>query len=144
MISQYFSIEEFVPPEIFKSYRENSIWFIDSRVVEGANLLRSLLGPITINNWHTGGKYKESGLRAMWSTTGAAMSQHKFGRAIDIKVDTMKSKDVFKFILDSWVSNSVCKFFTTLEDVEYTKTWVHLDCRNIGGDTKNTPLIVKP
>ena len=102
MVSAHFDIREFVPKPIYDQYGANSIWFIDHRLIEGAEWLRAHFNaPIIINNWHTGGKFQERGFRVPTTTTGARLSQHKFGRAIDFNVQGMTSDQVAKDLIDS-------------------------------------------
>ena len=137
----FFVIQEFVPQDIFKRFGKNAWWFVDDRIVAGANFLRLLIGaPITINDWHTGGWYSESGLRSFSTSTGASMSQHRFGRAIDIKVEHMSPMEVYDFVKKNWAKLN--PFFTTIESIEFTKTWVHLDCRHVVD--RSVPFIVNP
>ncbi len=72
--------------------------------------------------------------------TGAMYSQHKYGKAIDILVAGMTPPEVFEFIKQEWDELSRLGM-TTIEDVEFTKTWNHIDTRN----WQDTQLhIVKP
>ena len=140
MISANFKIQEFVPKEIYDVYGDRSIMFIDKRIIDIVQALRDISGrPIVINNWHTsspGNKYNESGYRKPDTKTGAKYSQHKFGRAADVKVSGMNPKDVVNLILKNEMY-FVNLGLTTIENVEHTPTWVHLDCRWTGLDKIN-------
>ena len=50
--------------------------------------------PVTINNWHNLGKYEQSGFRRNNTLVGSKYSQHKFGRAIDIKITGVNPVEV--------------------------------------------------
>lgn len=140
-VSDHFVLQEFCYPELYQEFSEKSLWFIDQRIINIAEFLRTEFNkPCVINNWHIGGNYKESGLRALNSYTGAKYSQHKFGRAADIRVKDVSVERVFEFIHGAW--NQLSKLgLTTVEDIQYTISWVHLDCRNTGSKEL---LIVKP
>ena len=132
-ISEHFDIREFVDPEAFKARGDKSIELIDIRIVKVVELLREIVGkPIIINTWHIGGQYKESGLRQMNTATGAKYSQHKFGRAVDVKVSGMKSEDVRNIIRSNWKFLKEAGLTTIEKD---TPTWVHLDVRYTGLET---------
>lgn len=128
-VSQHFTIQEFVPPEVFAAFGDKSIQFVDPKIIMVVDLLRRKLGkPVTVNNWYSGGQYKESGFRMPTTATGASLSQHKFGRAADVKVEGMTSKEVYEFILlNKW--ELIGAGLTTLENIAATKTWVHMDVR---------------
>lgn len=143
-INEYFDLREFVDPVTFAKYGENSIWFLDPKIIAGATLIRKSLGPVTINNWHIGGPFSFRGFRPHNCTIGAPMSQHRYGRGIDIEVDNVTPQQVYKWITDNWTKFKLNNFFTTIEDIAFTSSWVHLDCRNVGMMMPPTPLIVKP
>ena len=131
-VSENFDLREFIPKDIYEAFGDRSIMFLDKRIIDIVQALRDITGkPVTINNWHTDGKYSESGYRKPDTKTGAKYSQHKFGRAADVKVAGMTPKDVVDIILKNQ------KFFvdlglTTIENVEHTPSWTHLDCRWTG------------
>jgi hypothetical protein len=130
MLTKNFIIQEFVTPEIYKRFGENSIWFVDKRIINVAQYLRETLNvPATINNWHTGGQYKESCLRDFQTSTGAKFSQHKYGRAADIKFSGVKPEEVRDYIRKNFAV-LLAMGLTTIE--KDTPTWVHIDCRNTG------------
>ena len=140
-ISKHFTIQEFVYPELYNQWGDKSIYFLDQRIVNVAEFIREKINkPITINNWHTGGQYKESGLRSLNTSTGGALSQHKFGRAADLKVQGMTPAQVLQFIKDNWAELHALGL-TTVEDIAMTPTWLHIDVRWTG---LSELLIVKP
>lgn len=137
-----FSIEEFVPREIFNLYGVKSTWFINQGVVVSMIYLRKYFdAPITINNWHSGGNFQNRAYRVPNSPVGAKFSQHKLAKAIDFNVQGLTSDEVAKKIIDNWDEIRLNVAFTTLEDPAFTKGWTHLDTRYTFSDKL---LIVKP
>lgn len=131
-ITDNFYLDEFIHPTHWNKYKSASIWFLDQRILTIAQTLRTDLGkPITINNWAHGGQYKLSGLRPLNTTIGAKMSQHKFGRAIDVKVKDLTPPEIVQFIKDN-ESKYMGIGLTTIEKTAFTPTWTHLDCRLTG------------
>lgn len=143
-ISEHFDLREFIDPVTYKELGEKSIDKIDKRLVDIAELLRKLAGkPVTINNWFSGGQYKESGLRRMDSPTGAKRSAHKEGKAIDCKVAGMSVANV-----QALVMAHEKEFFDAgvrqMEDISFTPTWTHLGTRE-GKIVKEGKIqIIKP
>lgn len=132
-VSKDFDLREFVDPATWQIRGEKSIELIDARLITLVQFMRDYFGvPVTINDWHTGGKYKESGLRTFMSKTGATYSQHKFGRAADLKFSGLTPEYVRKEIRRNWPV-FMDKGLTCIE--KDTPTWVHIDCRNIGANT---------
>lgn len=119
-----------------KTYEENSEFvlegILDPKIVSIAQHIRDWLEiPITINSWKAGGKYNLSGFRPKDSVIGGRLSQHRFGRAIDIKIDGMESIEVQRFVRRNY--KQLRKFgLTVMEDA--TVGWTHLDCRYTGKD----------
>lgn len=134
-VSKNFYLDEFVPKSIYKRYGAKSIWLLDPRLIGLAQELRTFLGvPITINNWGTGGRRKNSGYRTPRASVGAYYSQHKFGRAIDIQIkladlDMNSYEDLREVIRINFAHFN--KFgLTTIE--KSTPTWLHVDMRQTG------------
>lgn len=140
-ISKNFKIQEFVPPAIYAQYGDRSQWFIDQKLVDIAEFIRAEFDlPVTINNWHIGGKFQERGYRVPTTTTGARYSQHKFGNAIDFNIQGIPSPEVAE-----WVAASFPRLkgfgLTTMENPADTPTWTHIDVRWTG---MSELLIVNP
>jgi len=122
-VSKSFFADEFLHP------KETDISKIDPKLIIIAQYIRDMLGkPVTINNYATGGQYKESGLRDINTTTGAKKSAHKIGKAIDIKVKGMTSREVYDWCLD----NQMQLYALGVREIEhngYTPTWTHISTR---------------
>jgi len=85
-IPKHFALSELIPPQLFNQRNGDPIlWLVlDERLLITLDRLRERYGRMIINNWRAGGVRRESGLREMSSTTGAPLSQHRFGRAADV------------------------------------------------------------
>ena len=133
MISQHYTIQEFVPPVIYQQFGDNSIWFIDQRIVLLADWLCDYFGVhLIVNDWHKGGQFKESGFRDPATSTGAARGQHKFGRAADFKHPQMDAEGVREEIRRNYKALNQRFGVTTIE--QDTPTWCHVDLRWTGLD----------
>lgn len=140
-LNNYFDVREFVPPQIWNKYGERSIWFVDPKLIEIATLYREFFeAPIIINNWYIGGKYMYRGYRPPRINVGTEYSQHKMGRAFDCHSPNITPQEMYKSILDN--PEPFMKVgLTALEDINFTTTWLHSDCRP---SLQDTILIVKP
>ena len=137
-VSKNFDLQEFVSPELYKQFGDSSIWFINPKIIAFAQAFRDIVGKsVTINNWHSGGKFKYSGQRPFNCKIGATFSQHKFGNAVDLKVDGLTGDQMRKIIIDNY-DKVFSKYITTIEDG--TDTWLHADCRN----TQQDKLLIVP
>ena len=140
-INNYFHIEEFVPPQIFKKFGENSIWFIDPKIIAIATAYREFFGvPVHINDWHSGGKMTYRGYRPPRVNVGAEYSQHKMGRAFDCNIGKMTSKEMYDKVIANY-EHFKAFGLTTLENYKFTDGWLHSDCRITN---TNKLLIVDP
>lgn len=123
---KHFKLQELIPPDIYQQRGEAAWELLDARLLITLDALRDELGALTVNNWHLGGTYKESGLRSMESTTGASWSQHRFGRAADCKF-VITPSETRDYII---ANQSLFPYLTTMENVDATPTWLHIDVRN--------------
>ncbi len=93
-IPKHFSLYELLPPEVFHIYKERGWNFFDLNVLFTLDALRERYGSITINDWYWGGNFIYSGFRPWDCPIGAAVSQHKFGRAMDAKFKDVTADEV--------------------------------------------------
>lgn len=102
---------------------------MDSKIVLATQWVREQIGlPVTVNNYATGGQYKESGLRSQTTTTGAKKSAHKEGKAVDIKIKGMTAKEVWDWCMDRQMELYDLGI-REIEHWENTPTWTHLSTR---------------
>lgn len=122
-----FVIQELVPPDVYQAFGDRCWELLDSRAVFTLQCLRDHLGPLTVNNWHVGGAYKESGLRSFLTPTGAKFSQHRFGRAFDCKFRNFTPHEVRDYVLARPID---FPHLTVIENPDKTPSWFHFDCRS--------------
>lgn len=101
-------------------------WF-DDRAIISLNALREWGGKAWINNWYWGGNNQWGGLRPLDCPKGALYSQHKFGRALDVKFAGKTAEEARHYIM----SNR--KRFPFITCIEKDVPWLHYDCRNYDG-----------
>jgi hypothetical protein len=131
-ISEHFIVQEFINPETYKKDGDQSIKLIDSRLIEIAEFLRMDLGiPITINNWHVGGRFHESGLRDPNTTTGAKLSAHKIGKAIDVKAKGFDGQRWYEYVKKNY-KKLYDLGLRRIEDRSIATTWCHMDTKEHG------------
>lgn len=132
MNSKYFIVQEFINPTTYERLGDDSINLIDSKLIDIAEFIREDIGlPITINNWHNGGQYEESGLRDKDSTTGAPKSTHKLGKGIDLKIKGYSGKEWYNYVK----ANSKQLYdlgLRRIEDKSIATTWCHMDTKEHG------------
>lgn len=130
-MSQHFVIQELVPPATFSRFGERAWWFLDPKIIAVLDALQEELGAerkIVVNSWHQRGQFQFSGFRPPDTTVGAALSQHRFGRAADVKVQGMTPAQVLQVIL-AQKEKYIALGLTTIENIAKTPTWLHLDVR---------------
>ena len=132
MLSKNFILQELVPPEIYHQFGEKAWQFLDPRLVSLADYVREFFNkPMTINNWDSGGTMTLRGFRPPATAIGGNLSQHKFGRAIDININDMSAQAVYKAIIDN-KADFMAHNLSTVENINATPTWCHLDIRYTG------------
>jgi len=121
-------LDEYIPRELYNRYigREHIlISLLDERLIKADQALRDKFGPVTINNWFTGGNRNWSGLRMPESPDYSLTSQHSFGRASD-KIFSLEPANVIQdYILSNWRELGIT-------GLELNTSWVHTDVRNAG------------
>jgi hypothetical protein len=117
---------ELVPPDSYnylKSRGLDPLILIDARIVKIYATLKNKFPKIYCNNWHRGGNFAQSGYRNDGS--GAPVSQHRFGRAIDIH--GIDPRILYNHLL-KWRLLSY-REITAIESLQDTPSWVHIDVR---------------
>lgn len=124
-----FYLQEFVTPNLYKKWKNKSVIFVDERIIYLAQWIRDRFGkPMTINNWHSGGKYKYRGYRPHNCRVGAKNSQHKSGRGLDFTIVGLSIKEIHEDIKankELYYEQGV----RVIESIELAPTWMHIDCR---------------
>jgi hypothetical protein len=139
---KHFALNELVPPDVIASRGEQAWQLMDERILRGADWLREKFGPCVINGKFGGKGFTESGLRNPLTTTGARWSQHKFGRAVDLKFLKVNVKEVYDYILANQ-PEARANGITTVENIIDTKgQWLHIDCRLLPETFPNNGILV--
>lgn len=141
---KYFQLHEVVPADVIQALGEKAWMLMDERILKGADWLREKFGPCVINGKFGGKVFTESGLRNPLTSTGARFSQHKFGRAVDLKFLNVNVKEVYDYILANQ-PEARANGITTVENISFTKSWLHCDCRLLPETfPSNGVLVVNP
>lgn len=127
---KYFKIYELVYPELYNYAKQtgniNKLWnFFDEELLITIDNIRELnRSSIKINDWYWGGNYSLSGLRPYDSLIGAFGSFHKFGKAFDLKFNSIEQ------IRQDILNNPFQEEFKYITCLEMDVSWLHIDCRN--------------
>lgn len=148
-----FKLQEFVPRRVYEYFGKNAIWCVDFDLIRLAQYMREYFNEsMTINNWHTGGKFQYRGFRpdvfyyekqtdgSYKSKRKGKYSQHRYGRALDCNLSKTSPDEMREEIMrneEMWLKVGL----TTIEDGRFAPTWFHGDMRNTG---KSTIFVVKP
>lgn len=121
-----FELRELIPPQIHVARGDRAWQLLDVRALMTLQALRDKFGPLVVNDWHIGGRYRESGLRSFTTSTGAVWSQHRYGRAFDCKFKECKPFAVAEYVM---AHQDEYPHLTTIENTIATPTWFHFDVR---------------
>ena len=127
----HFTVQEFIPPEIYNEMGDKSIGLMDTKMIETANSLREYFGTMFINTWSFNGKYRYRGIRPtnlrsdpITGERFARRSQHYFGNAIDFHFKDVTIEEAFNEIINNRF------LFPHVHRLEgNATTWIHVDCR---------------
>jgi len=132
-----FKIQELVDPKTYRDRGNKAIELLEPKLLWTIDQMRELLGPITINDWlwnkDEATNYKYSGFRPKHTTVGTTYSQHRLGRAMDLKFKNHSASTV-RNIIRANPNHPAFQYITCIENK--TPTWVHIDCRPISDKIK--------
>lgn len=140
---KWLGLVELLPESIYKGMLPDKMemaWMLfDGRILYSGDQLRDVFGPVYVNTWSEpyntitdadGEVFNYSGFRPFDCRFGVRYSQHKFGRALDLKFIKYSAQEVIDYILNN------SKLFPFISRIEVTVndkpvTWVHIDCANV-------------
>jgi hypothetical protein len=142
---KYFAAYELLPEQNYAELAQHIPHIFDDRILRLADFIREEIArPAYINTWAISkakevfGYLQYAGYRPFDCPDGADMSQHKFGRALDIKfmylsdLPYRRRVEEYNAIRDWLTTNQ--ENFPVLRDclrcLEYDIDWLHIDCRN--------------
>lgn len=140
-IPKHFKIQELVPKDIFEEHKNNLpiLWgLFDSRLLWTIDALRVEFDTaIYINTWFNNFKnvfqkeFQYSGFRPAYCSEGAKYSQHKYGRAVDLKIPALKIENIIDKIKKE-PNKPAFKYITCIEEKinGNVPSWLHIDVRN--------------
>jgi hypothetical protein len=128
---QKFRPEEFLSPVAYNTLGESGLYLLmDWRILWTMDALRKrYASPITINDYHAGGKFTQRGFRDD-PGTGAEYSQHRFGRACDFDIKGVPA-EAFREAVRAKRLRDELQYITRIED---GVGWCHIDCAGVPGD----------
>jgi hypothetical protein len=127
-VTDNFFLDEFIDPLTYNDL-DNGLSKIDKRLFQIAQFIRIKTGKsVTINNWFTGGQFKESGLRRSNTTTGQPLSMHKIGKAIDLKIAGWNGK-MWRVFIEANAADLFALGVRRIEDDKLATTWLHIDLK---------------
>lgn len=143
-----------------KKAQTQALWTLfHPDILKAADTLRQLFGPMECNTWSYGGPIHYRGFRYFNSPVlqdlvctdfcedesacetcsieleaakaGAFLSQHKFGRALDLMPIETSAKKIQDFLIslnrDSYAYNT--EDLNLITAIELNTSWLHIDCR---------------
>lgn len=133
---KYFSAQELLPKNLYNKYKHRGDdWILnvvfDERILRVADKIREIWGPITVNTWHynSGRKFQWRGFRDSSCRIGAKLSQHRFGRGLDLIPRNFHPTEIRHAIIQGGVSYSYVDEFEFIGGLEMDINWLHVDVR---------------
>ena len=119
---KHFSVYELVDQETFELLGNNAQLLFDQDLLRDIDTLRENINrKCTINDWYWGGKFSQSGYRTLKSVVGSKTSQHRLGKAFDLKFEKITAEEVRKHI----IANK--HLYPAIMRLERGVSWIHLD-----------------
>ena len=138
---KWFELHELLPPELYtydmmvsEDARERAFaHYFDHKLLETIDAVREIIGlPLICNTWFIDGNRRNSGFRTQQCEVGAARSQHKLGKAVDLVCGKMSAEDMRQKI-----EANKDKLPYQIR-IERGTSWLHIDTKgsNFKGDVK--------
>ena len=124
-----FQLHELLPEDFYKKNKVygHTLWYLfDDRLLRTADRLSIIYGGMTANTWFTGGIHQYRVWRPFDCKVGADLSQHKWGRALDLIPINSTAEIIRQDILANPMSNE----FRYITCIEKDISWLHIDVRN--------------
>ena len=126
----HFGIKELVPKDLYDKYKSRGDNFLfqvvfDERLLMLIDRVRDKFGSMTICDWSWGGGSHYRGFRPPNSSVGAALSQHRFGRAVDMIPKNVSPDEMRTYIIDNQNSGD----WGNVGGLEMDISWFHIDVR---------------
>lgn len=129
----HFALHELVSQETLENNQEDILWLVfDEELLKAADWLRERYGPCTVNNWHWGGDFSQSGLRTKESRHYSPTSQHSKGCALDMKFRDWTAEDIRTDLAAYELSGG--EIPKGIRRIERGVSWLHIDCKETGQD----------
>lgn len=127
---EYFELYELVDEANFEKYGSRLWNVFDERILRAADRLRRRYGPLTCNDWHSGGSNHFRGWRPPGCRVGAVLSQHRFGRGLDLIPQRCAAEEIRDDLLGDpeIVFGDLGQWLVTA--METGVSWLHIDCRS--------------
>lgn len=136
-IPNHFGIKELVPKDLYDKYKSRGDQFLfqvvfDERLLRLIDTIRKEFGSMTVCDWSWGGSSHYRGYRPPDCDVGATLSQHRFGRAVDMIPKSISAGHMRKKIIDDQNSDK----WKVVGGLEMDITWFHIDVRARTDDSK--------
>ena len=126
----HFSLSELVDPQTLEALGERAWLLFDPKLLITADRLRERYGKAIVNTYmlksYKGKKLRYRGFRPATYNHGAAYSQHRFGRALDMNFYDVDVETVRRDILN----NPYDTTFEFITEIESDVSWLHFGVRN--------------
>lgn len=139
---EYIELYEVLPKYFYEKYKylSDKLWLMfDERVLWTADRIRMRYGKIIMNTWIWGGNHQFRGWRPLECEVGALLSQHKFGRGLDLYPVESSAEEIRQDVM----ADPFCEDFQHITCIEANIIWFHMDTRNRDKE-KNGLLIIHP
>ncbi len=129
-IPKHFTAKELVDHNTYQKYSyRGDKWMLkvlfDDRILRVIDVIRDEFGPMTINDWSWGGSNQYRGWRSPGCNIGAELSQHKFGRAVDMIPKECEADKIREVLIHDYQAIK----YMDIGGIEMGISWLHIDVR---------------
>jgi len=132
-----FRAEELVSPAVWSLLGDKSLLLFDEPFLIDVDRFVSDLkrdtncSAVVVNNWFWQGHFTQSGFREHTSSVGSKRSQHRLGKAVDLKFKGgVGVRTAYSYLIEHQERYPMIK---RVEDLDFTPTWLHVDAKKVKG-----------
>ena len=129
---KYWIIQELVSPIVFGKFGEKAWQFFDKAFLQDLDTIRETWGsPLTANDWHRGGVFKESGLRSNMDSLvrdkdTLYCGAHCYAKGVDLRDKQGRNAQLHAHVCNL-INHGRLKVIRRVENLKSAPTWTHVD-----------------
>lgn len=141
-IPNFFKLHELIPRNTYELFGGDPVlWLLfDPGILRVSDLTRRRYGAMVANTWARDGEHEFRGFRPWDCAVGAQLSQHKFGRGVDLVPAQATPTEIRADIM----AGNAPEIASLITGLEMDIPWLHIDAGNRTANHKSGLQLIYP